>query len=334
MNQKGFTLTYVLVGILVTVLIVGGVYYLGTKGKTISQSTPLQKTNQPTPKQTLEDEKILYAENGFSFYYPRSLELYQALADGNFWRSEYGPENYDKYSLVLRYSDKPFSELTQDGQFNIYIKVYPAKTKLETIQNLEETSVQLGEKQTKRYTITCGVDCYYHVVRFTSNNKYYELIAKGSDPNLLTKFQNILSSFSFYDANSQEWRMYTSKEGNYSIQYPSNATFLEKVFPSVDGVRGYSENIITILSPKFGISFKKIGNTSLDDYLKNNQWCDPSLITENKQFVLNGEQAVYQNTGCGVEGSSDVYVKHGDLLYKIEYTAPDDPILATFKFID
>lgn len=348
MNQKGFALTYILVGILVTTLIVVGVYYLGTKEKKISPSTPSQKTNQSTPKQTSEDEgikevpsndeKILYAENGFSFYYPRSLELYQAFAEGNFWRSEYGPENWDKYSLVLRYSDQPFSKLTQGGQFNTYIKVYPEKTKLETIQNLEETPLQLGEKPTKRYIITCGVDCYYQVVRFTSNNKYYELIAKGSDPNLLTKFQNILSSFSFYDANSQEWREYTNRDGHYSIQYPPNATFLEKVSPSVDGVRGYSKNLITIIPQgagpiegTFSVSFREIGNTTLDEYLKENE-C--GTIYERKRFVLNGEQAEYQSTACGIVGSSDVYVKHKDLLYIIGATSPEDSILATFKFLN
>lgn len=345
MSQKGFAPILILIGILVITLIIGGVYYLKTIVNKTSSSTPLQSTIQPTPQQVSEnknikevvdnDEKILYAENGFSFYYPRSLELYQAITEGNFWRSESGPENYDKYSLVLRYSDQPFSKLTQGGQFNTYITVYPAKTKLETIQNLKETPVQLGEKQTKMYTITCGVNCYYQIIPFTSNNKYYELIAKGSDPKLLTKFQNILSSFSFYDPNSKEWRVYTSRDGHYSVQYPPNATFLEKVSPSVDGVRGYSKNLITIIPQgagpiegAFSVSFEELGNTTLDEYLKEDE-C--GTIYERKRFVLNGEQAEYQSTACGIVGSSDVYVKHKDLLYQIG-TTPESSILATFKF--
>ena len=105
---------------------------------------------------------------------------------------------------------------------------------------------------------------------------------------------------------------------------------------SVDGVRGYGNNLITITPPggggenAFTISFEKIGNVTLDEYIKENT-CD--IIYESKRFMVSNEQAVYQSTPCGIVGSSDVYIKHKDLLYSIG-SWPEDPILATLKFTD
>lgn len=339
-NQKGIFL--IALGIVFLLLVAGvGIYFFAAKGGSPQQNnvivTPTQQPSNQTTKEavTSGEERLLYAENGFSFYYPRSLELSQAFLEDNFWRSEYTPGNYVDASLILRSSDKPLPQLVKDGQFNIYIKTYPAEAKPVTIQSVEETPVTLGDKQTKMYTISCGVDCYYHVVRFSSNNNNYELIAEGAGGGLLSRFQNILSSFTFYDANSKEWRTYTSKEGAYTLKYPPDATFLEKVYTSVDGVRGYNSKLITIIPQRAGpiegaftVSFETIGTVTLDEYLKKNQ-CE--TIYENRRFTLNNEQAVYQSTACGIVGSSDVHVKHNNFLYSIGAT-PESPILATFKF--
>ena len=346
-NRPGMIIIAIAVVIIVIVLGVGGYFLLNQKTSKSPSYEPKNSTPIPTQSSKNEgteetnlsgEERLLYAENGFSFYYPRSLEMFQVCTDCTFWRSEYTPKNYVNDALILRYSDKPLSQLAKGGTFNTYVKTYPAEIEAIKIDTLEEAPIQLGTKQTTMFTIGCGVDCYYHVVRFASNNKYYELIANGAGGGLLTRFNNILASFSFYDVNSKEWRTYSSKEGHYSVQYPANASFIEKVFMSVDGVRGYSNNLITIIPSEagpiegaFSVLFEKIGNTALDEYLKKNE-C--GTIYENKRFMLNNEQAVYQNTACGIVGSSDVFVKHKDLLYTIGATSPEDPILATFKFID
>lgn len=190
--------------------------------------------------------------------------------------------------------------------------------------------VSLGQNQTTLSTIECGNNCHYVIARFTSNKKYYELIHNLNSGDINT-FKQILADISFFDPNSNKWRTYTSKEGHYAIQYSPNSNFMEKVSWSVDGVRGFSENLITIFPQKFSISYEKIGNTTLDEYLKKNE-C--GTIDQKKRFTLSGEQAEYQSTACGIEGSSDVFVKHKDMIYIINYTTPEDPILATFKFID
>lgn len=314
-----------------------GVYYLGAKANR-EYNTALQLVKISS---SVSGENIFYAENGFSFYYPHSIEMFQAWTDAIFWRFAYTPGNYINDALILRYSDKPFSRLVKGGTFNIYTKTYPAEQKVLTIESFDETSLDLGAREISMYTIGCGVDCSYHVVRFKSNNKFYELLANGVGEGSLERFKNILASFSFYDANSKKWREYLSRKGHFSIQYPSSATFLEKVYTSVDGVRGYSNNLINIFFQNAGlregrltISFERIETITLDEYLRQNDWCSSDLIYETEYFKLNNEQAVYQNTGCGPSGSSYIVVKHNDFFYTIGETWPEDPMLAKFKFVD
>lgn len=343
-NQKGNFI--LIIGVIVIISVVGlGAYVLGSRTSKTA-NTP-QTINQSTPIPTIEDnrsksvasseEKILYEDNGISFNYPGSLEMYQTyVGDAVQWKPKNADVLKDKVgidALTLHESENPLPAITKNGKFTIWNKSYFDARSEVIITSINEETVQLSQDKTTLYTIECGTNCRYSVTRFMSNKKYYEFIynlASGG----ITVLKDILANLSFYDPNSKEWRSYTSKEGRYTVKYPTDSNFLEKVGGSVDGVRSYNKNLITIFPQKFSISFENIGDKSLDDYLKNNQWCDPSLISKNVKFNLNGEQAVYQETGCGIEGSSDVYVKHGDLLYSIRDTYPNDPILATLKFTD
>lgn len=300
----------------------------------ITNNTPI-----PTKASKKEEEKIFFAENGFSFYYPRSFEMFQAWTDVIFWRNRNTPGEYNA-SLILRYSGEPFPQLVKGGTFNIYIKSYPAELMPLIIDSLEEAPIALGSKQSTLYTIRCGIDCHYSLVRFASNGVFYEFAISINSEGLLTRFNNILDSFSFYDANVKEWRTYKSQEGHYIVRYPSGSTFLEKVYTSVDGVRGYSKNNIVIMNIKnnsssgfFKVNFEKIGAMKLDEYVKKNG-CSSDMISMTKRFELNREPAIFQSTACGPAGSSNVYIKHNDFIYIIGDMWPEDIMLRNFKFID
>jgi len=333
--NKRILLLFISVVIFLILGISASLYLLGIKAKFVSVQPIGDK--RVGEIQSIE-EKILYEDNGFSFYYPRSLEMYQAMSDSLFWRSGIAKGKYVNDALVLRKSDKSFSNLVKGDTFIIDLVYYePIKIHINTI---EETIIQLGDRQTALYRIACGVDCIYYAIRYRSNGKYYELLASGAGRESLLRFQKLLKSFSFYDVDIKEWRSYISKGGHYSVRYPSGATFLEKVYTSVDGVRGYSKNNILIMNIKnnsssgfFKVNFEKIGAMKLDEYVEKNG-CSSDMISMTKRFELNREPAIFQSTACGPAGSSNVYIKHNDFIYIIGETWPEDIMLRNFKFID
>lgn len=94
-NQRG---NFILImGIIVLVLVIGiGSYILGTKMVKPNPNSTSRSINQPTiqpiedesPKEVASNEdKILYEDNGFSLYYPSSLEMYQTyVGDATQWK--------------------------------------------------------------------------------------------------------------------------------------------------------------------------------------------------------------------------------------------------------
>ena len=48
-----------------------------------------------------------------------------------------------------------------------------------------------------QYVFSCGVDCYYHVLRFGLKNYHYELIYFGAGGGQSKRFDEMVSSFKF-----------------------------------------------------------------------------------------------------------------------------------------
>ncbi|MBI3070468.1 MAG: hypothetical protein HYY87_04165 [Candidatus Levybacteria bacterium] len=349
-NRPGMIIVAVTVVIIMIVLGVGGYFLLNQK--TSKSHFYDSQNNTPIPTQSSKEEnakeigstteeKILYAENGFLFYYPGSLELYQEYAgDAVQWKPKSADriaakENLD--ALTLHESSSPLPAIITNGKYTIWNKGYvDARTDV-NVTSVKEELISSGQNKSSLFTIECGNGCHYAIARFSSNKNYYEFIYNLNSGNI-SIFKDILSSLSFFDQNVKEWKIYISNEGGYSVQYPANFTVLEKVFASVDGVRGYSRNSFKAFprdsSPivdALSVYYKIVGNKTLDEYLKENQ-C--AIIEQKKRFTLSGEPAEYQSTACGIAGSSDVFVKHKDKLYTIGVSSPEDPILATFKFTD
>lgn len=210
-NNKSFlTGTRIVLVFAVIVLVVLGVcVYIVLHNNTSEESESITQINTPTPVNTLDDEtnevsisteneKKLFQGEGFSFSYPQDLQIVQQeeREDVVSWRSEYTPQNYMNNVLILRSSESPFSPLVNGDILSL--PSHGSDEKMEVkIQLIEETPFILGEQQSTMYTISCGVDCYYHLVRFSVKGKYYEFIANGAGGGLLTRFDNILSTFKF-----------------------------------------------------------------------------------------------------------------------------------------
>jgi len=347
-NQRGkFILIIILV---VLILMIGaGVFILRITGNkptdTASQVKDKTLTTQPVEennsKDVTTDEKIYYAKNGFSFYYPGGLELYQEyVGDATQWVSKSADratvkDNMD--ALTLHESPNTLPAITTNGKYTIWNNGYFDARSEVTVTSVKEEPVFVGQDKTTLYTIECGSGCHYAVVRFSSNKSYYELIYNLNSGNIST-LHDILASLSFFDPNAKDWKTYTSEDGGYSVQYPADYTVLEKVVTGNDGVRAYNSNSFKAIPSRSSLNvdtvsvyYEVIGNKTLDEYLNENS-C--KIIREKERFVLRGELAEYQKTICGVAGTSDVFVKHKDKLYIIGATSPNDPMLATFKFLD
>ncbi len=338
-NHKSFIL---IAGVTILVLVMGvGGYVLGTQStknskpatRTVDKTVPTKQLEDGKPKQITNEESILYADNGFSFHYPRNLELYQEyVGDAVQWK----PKNADRVeakenldALTLHESSKPLPAITTNGIYTIWNKGYFDARADVNVTSVKEESISLEQNKTSLFTIECGNGCHYAIVRFTSNKNYYEFIYNLNSGNI-SIFKDILAGISFFDPNAKEWKTYTSKEGGYSVQYPANSTVLEKVYTSVDGVRGYDSNTISIFPKGLTITFVKKDDMTLDKYAKQEACGDTA---ENKHLTVDNEPAIYQGY-CGIVGGYAVYVKHHDLIYSIKNVSPDDSMLATFKFTD
>ena len=312
-----------------------------TQVASVSTPTPVQaKEAEITPTPRPANEKIFYANNGFSFYYPGILELSQEyVGDATQWIPEVATRVYTKENadaLTLHESPGSFSPIAKGAKFTLWNKGYFDPRSEVTITSVSDEPVLIGNSSTLKL-LECGKNCRYAVARFESNKKYYELIYNLNAGDI-SVFKEILASMRFFDANARDWVEYVNKEGGYSVKYPASFIVMEKVSFSVDGVRRYNSNLFTAYPPKSspisdGISvyYEIIGDQTFDEYLQEHR-C--SYTEDKKRFTLNGELAEYKRTACGITTTSDVSVKHHDKLYKIGVKSANDPALETFKFTD
>ena len=217
--QIGFGTIPLLVGILVITGLVGGMYYyFGTRNPAVVIPSPTPVVNfqtpQPTSSSSLINDPTYWMHDshqgyrtggGFYLAFPSSLgyqiETHETHEAQNevVWKSYSVAGSHTNGSMILRWQNTPFKDLLVNSFLAVYNKGDDQlKAILVVITEINENkTVTLNNKTANRYTISCGVDCYYHIVRFQHTGQYYELIADGAGGGLLQRFDQILSTVEF-----------------------------------------------------------------------------------------------------------------------------------------
>lgn len=144
---------------------------------------------------------------------------------------------------------------------------------------------------------------------------------------------------------------FTSKDGKYSVKYPSNVKMYINEKMSADGVKTPVKDTTVFVSDEppqlktnyqLSIKHKVPSEGSLEDFVNNNSSCAQVRSEDAKAFTLGGQQAsIFKNTPCGLSGVTVIYAVNNGVGYIIEidtiasyadvskYT---DQILSTFTF--
>jgi len=326
----------ILLGILV--LFIGGFIFLRLQKENRILTLELSPSPTETPSdQTENPEKDLLFDHGdFSFTYPNYQKYYQVGEHAFFWNGHPLPESNDDPTMILQWSDQPFPEIINGKQFTYQTpSVYRPEIQSFTVTNIEKEEVPFGTNKTILYSLTCGVDCYYHVVTFQSSGKYYEFVIYGSGGGIRLWVDKLLASFKLY--NKGDKKVYTNTNGNYSLTYDSSQELYEDVGFSVDGVRYSAPDSITF-TPGTSLSFKKLEKSlTIEQYVDENEKCD--TIYKRTTGSVAGEKAILQEDACGVVGGSTISFIHNGTVYQLSNglgtsVTFTDSLIKGFHFLD
>lgn len=153
----------------------------------------------------------------------------------------------------------------------------------------------------------------------------------------------------FPSGETANWEIYTSNEGNFSIQYPPDYKLNINEIAYVDGVKSPAKSTIQILSGgdedfSLIITFKDVEpDMSLIEHIQKE---DPWLKVETKKpYLLNNKEALlFEDESQGAYGPVTlIYALNGNKLYNFYIESHSDfaniknyinQILSTFKFLD
>ncbi len=204
-SKSSYILKSFLLGILfvfLVILIGGGAFLLGRNTKSENQQVVETKVAAPSP--TSIENKNVFSNEDFSFIYPDGYSSQNSINDDYFWKSEFTPNEFTYNSMVIQVQEKAFPALAKNSSFTRYPlgpeTNTPITSTVSSVENFKDTT--LNGNNVTTYNISCGVDCYYHVLEFNSNSKYYRLFFNGAGGGLITKFENMLTTFKFTDPNS------------------------------------------------------------------------------------------------------------------------------------
>lgn len=148
----------------------------------------------------IADSKI-YKGDGFSFEYPTTMSIQKEFADEVIWKMQISEQgDFLNNLMYLQKQDKPFEELKIGTKISVRALGGDNSYKVFSynISGLEENkTISLKDKEGKRFTFSCGVHCYYHILQFDAKGKYYQIIFNGAGGGLLNKFDQIVTSFKF-----------------------------------------------------------------------------------------------------------------------------------------
>lgn len=111
MNQKGFMTAFILIGILITAVIAGGVYYLKIQRSTTSTPSSIMnpQTMQPTPTTDETADWKTFKGKAFEFKYPSNGEVVTESSSTTYISYEEGTKPY--WTFTVNLADNP-SHLT------------------------------------------------------------------------------------------------------------------------------------------------------------------------------------------------------------------------------
>lgn len=190
---KGPALTWIIVGLLVTGLVIGTIAYLLrlAPGYGIDITRVKELTFQSEADSTPNPNLVTFEMDGFSFQHLSAYSIQSQSETEVTWQLQYTSTSLVSNQLTLRKQDKPFTDLAEGSIF-----VVAGEPKVVEKVN-EKNVVRLDLKIAQRYKVTCGLNCSYQIVRFDHNGKYYELIQSTAAAGLERGFQELIKSFKF-----------------------------------------------------------------------------------------------------------------------------------------
>lgn len=156
--------------------------------------TDVRSATRPSPSPTFGKFET-FQGNGFRFSYPDNLTYQYQSEDATVWKAAFVNDSFIYNSMVLRRQSSPFNSLTVGSPLQLFTgKTQPSPVEV-TIKSVEEEKeITVDGAPGTRYTISCGTDCYYHLVRFELTGYYYEILSDGAGADLLTRFEQVLAS--------------------------------------------------------------------------------------------------------------------------------------------
>jgi len=178
-----------------------------------------------------------------------------------------------------------------------------------------------------------------------------ECINQVCEERKLEPSSNTIDKTIYYtDEGSTTWKTYTSLQGRYSLKYPTSYKLLENKDRSWDGTEEQRENTAALYSdtagdPPIRIVFEKVGsNLSLNELVDQKSWCVSITPDKGIKYEISDRPGlIFENNGCGVAGSTDLYVLNNSIFYHIDVRGGTwevkekfrfNQILSTFKFLN
>lgn len=187
-------------GILIILVGLGG-YYLGRNQTTQTNLSSISPTAISVISPTTATKKIsvdkLFENKFIHFSYPDSYHISSQTDNEVVWKAEYTPGQYYENSMIYRKQNSPFTKIASheailiDATNRRGVEILYVKQDIQLPKMLQENS--------SAYTISCGVDCLYHILRLQHNNIYHQIIFDGAGGGLITKFENILPTVKFIE---------------------------------------------------------------------------------------------------------------------------------------
>jgi len=203
-------------------------------------STPQTvSTVTPTPAEIVYQNDQLH----FQLNYPESFQTVKGLGQ----------------SFL---GEKPVVELgSSEAIISFSVKPNITKTKCEDLYNdrsLIDSDIG-GElfRTFSNFSTINGITYENMIFRHLKNTICYEIVTSIAQTDaekrkdFYTQFNQIEASFKFTypEENPENWSLYSDKNGQYSIRYPSGYTLNENKAVSVDGVAVDMPGVIQIVSP-------------------------------------------------------------------------------------
>lgn len=142
-----------------------------------------------------------FAVEKFSFKFPKSMYIQRKEQNEVVWKMNYTPGTFTYNAMIFKSQNRPFSKLQVGDSYSIYIKGEDSSEQVKSkITNIDESQeISLGGKKAFRSTFGCGVGCYFHVLYFEYESKYYELLFNGAGGGLIKIFDQIITTFKFLE---------------------------------------------------------------------------------------------------------------------------------------